>query len=62
MPVVKVTWYTGRTHQQKAELARAITEAVVRIGKTTAEHTQVVFEDVAKEDWATAGVLESDRK
>ena len=62
MPVVRVTWFAGRSREQKAELASAITEAVARIGKTTAEATQVVFEDVAKEDWATAGVLKSDQR
>lgn len=61
MPIVRVTWFAGRSHEQKAELARAITEAVARIGKTTAEATQVIFEDVPKENWATAGVLKSDR-
>jgi 4-oxalocrotonate tautomerase len=61
MPLVKVTWYAGRTHEQKAELAREITEAVARIGRTTAEQTQVIFEDVATEDWATAGILASDK-
>ncbi|MDP6402270.1 MAG: tautomerase family protein [SAR202 cluster bacterium] len=61
MPIVRVEMYPGRTHAQKAELARVITEAVVAIAKTTPEHTTVVFEDVAKENWATAGVLASDQ-
>jgi 4-oxalocrotonate tautomerase len=51
--------WTGRTPAQKAELAKAITEAVVRIAKTTPEATVVVFQDVAKENWATGGVLAS---
>jgi 4-oxalocrotonate tautomerase len=45
MPIVRVEMYPGRTHAQKAELARVITEAVVAIAKTTPEHTTVVFED-----------------
>ncbi len=60
MPIVRVEMWPGRTHEQKAELARAITEAVVRIAKTTPEATIVVFEDVAKENWAQAGVLASE--
>jgi 4-oxalocrotonate tautomerase len=62
MPVVKVSWLAGRTHEQRAELAQAITEAVARIGKTSADHTIVVFEDVAKENWAQGGALMSDPK
>ena len=60
MPIVRVEMYSGRTHEQKAELARVITDAVVNIAKTTPEETIVVFTDVAREDWAKAGVLASD--
>jgi len=59
MPIVRVSMHSGRTPAQKAELARAITEAVVRIARTTPEATTVIFEDVPKENWATGGVLSS---
>ncbi|MBI2303785.1 MAG: 4-oxalocrotonate tautomerase family protein [Chloroflexi bacterium] len=62
MPIVRITMWSGRTHAQKAELARVITEAMVTIAHTTPEATIVVFEDVAKEDWAQTGVLASDEK
>ena len=52
MPIVRVEMWPGRTHAQKAELARAITDAVVTIAHTTPEATFVIFEDVPKEDWA----------
>ncbi len=57
MPIVRVEMWPGRTKEQKAELARAITNAVVRIAGTTPEATIVVFEDIAKENWAQGGVL-----
>ena len=60
MPIVRIEMWPGRTHSQKAELARAITEAIVTIGHTTPEATIIVFEDVAKENWAQGGVLASD--
>ena len=60
MPIVRVEMWPGRTHQQKAELAKAITDAIVDIGKTTPEATIVVFEDVPKENWAQGGKLASD--
>ena len=62
MPIVRVEMWTGRTHAQKTELARVITEAMVTIAHTTPEATTIVFEDIAKENWATGGVLASDTK
>ena len=61
MPIVKVEMYAGRTKEQKAELAKAITDAVVDIAKTTAEDTIVVFTDVDRENWAKGGILSSER-
>jgi 4-oxalocrotonate tautomerase len=52
--------FSGRTHAQKQELARAITEAVANIAHTTADATIVIFQDVAREDWAQGGKLASD--
>jgi 4-oxalocrotonate tautomerase len=62
MPIIRVEMWAGRTHAQKAELARVITEAVVTIVHTTPEATIVVFDDVPKENWARGGVLASDSK
>ena len=59
MPIVKVEMWPGRTHAQKTELARVITEAVVTIAHATPESTIVIFEDVARENWAVGGVLAS---
>jgi 4-oxalocrotonate tautomerase len=60
MPVVRVEMWVGRTHAQKQELARVITEAMVNIAHTTPEATIIIFEDIAKEDWAQSGSLASD--
>jgi len=60
MPIVRVEMWAGRTVAQKKELARAITDAVVKIAKTTPEATIVIFDDVPKENWAQAGVLASE--
>lgn len=62
MPVIRVDWIEGRTKQQKAELAAAITECVVRIGKASAEKVHVVFVDFSKSDWAQGGKLLSDQQ
>lgn len=60
MPIVRVEMWPGRTHEQKQKLAKAITDAMVDIGKTTPEATIVVFEDVEKSNWAQSGELASD--
>jgi 4-oxalocrotonate tautomerase len=58
MPFVRVTLYEGRSTDKKRKIAEAITEALVTIGGTTREACQVVFEDVAKDDWVTGGAPE----
>jgi 4-oxalocrotonate tautomerase len=60
MPVIHVEMWPGRTYQQKQELAKAITDAVVKIANTTPEATIVIFNEVPKESWAQGGVLSSD--
>ena len=61
MPIVRVEMWTGRTKEQKAALAKAITDAMVDIGKTTPEATIIVFEDVSKDNWAQSGILASEQ-
>ena len=60
MPVIHVEMWTGRTYAQKQELAKALTDAMVKIANTTPEATIVIFDDVPKENWAQAGVLSSE--
>lgn len=60
MPVVHVEMWPGRTYTQKQELAKAITEAVVRVTNTSPDATIVIFSDVPKENWAQGGVLSSE--
>lgn len=57
MPVVRITMWKGRTKEQKAKLAEAITEAMVNTVGTAPEHVHIIFEDVEKQDWAIAGKL-----
>jgi 4-oxalocrotonate tautomerase len=52
--------WPGRTYAQKQELAKAITEAMVNIARTTPEATIIIFSDVPKENWAQGGVLSSE--
>jgi 4-oxalocrotonate tautomerase len=60
MPVVTIQMYEGRTVEQKRELVTAITEAIVRIAKTTPEATEVIIHDIPRHNWGIAGKLASD--
>lgn len=60
MPNITIQWYAGRTQEQKRQLTAAITDAVVKIGKTTPDQVHIVFQDVQKSDWGYNGKLASD--
>ncbi len=62
MPVVKISMLEGRTREQKAALARAITDAFVSITKIEPTALHIVFDNVSKDDWAHAGKLMSEPK
>ncbi len=60
MPIVRVEMWSGRTKSQKAELARAITDAMVSIANTSPESTLIIFSDIERENWAENGKLAVD--
>lgn len=62
MPVVTIQLLSGRSKEQKAKLAQAVTDAIVDIAKAKPEGVQVIFSDVEREDWASAGALLSDKQ
>ncbi len=55
MPMVTVEWLEGRTPQQKAQLAEAMTKAFVEIGQVPKDQVWIVFKDVKHSDWAMGG-------
>ncbi len=61
MPTIHVELFAGRTVEQKRALAAALTEATVRTLGGSPEAVDVIFRDVERHDWATAGVLWSDK-
>jgi 4-oxalocrotonate tautomerase len=61
MPTIRVELFEGRSPQQKAALARELTEACVRVLGGSADGVDIVFQDVARHDWATGGVLWSEK-
>jgi len=61
LPHIRISMTAGRTEDQKAELAAIFTEAMVRVVGATPGGTTIVFEDVPKQNWSTAGELSSRR-
>lgn len=61
MPEIYIHAIEGRSIEQKRELAKAVTDAVARIFKTSPENVMVDFFDVSKHNKAKGGVLFSDR-
>ena len=62
MPTLRVELFEGRTPEQKAALAQALTEATVKTLGCSADGVDILFFDIKKQDWATGGVLWSERK
>ena len=61
MPTIHVELFEGRSVAMKRALAQEITQACVRVFGGSADGVDVVFQDVARHDWATGGVLWSDK-
>ncbi len=62
MPYVKIEMLAGRSESQKAEIARAVTEALVTHGGATPASVSIVFADVPADHWAIGGQLLSARR
>jgi 4-oxalocrotonate tautomerase len=52
--------WEGRTHEQKAALVAAITEAMVRHAGASPDHLHVIIHEVPKHNWGRAGRLGSE--
>lgn len=61
MPTLRVELFEGRTPQQKAELAKELTAACVKVLGGSPDAVDILFFDVARQDWSTGGVMWSDK-
>ena len=55
MPKINITWYKGRTYEQKQKVAKAFTNSLVEIVECKPEAVEIIFQDVDKKDSARAG-------
>jgi 4-oxalocrotonate tautomerase len=62
MPTLRVELMEGRTPEQKKNLVRALTQAVVETLGSKPESVDVLLYDIKRGDWATGGELWSEKK
>lgn len=62
MPYVNIQITEGATRAQKAELVKDVTASLVRVLGKKPEHTHVVIQEIAEEDWGFAGLLTDEWK
>jgi 4-oxalocrotonate tautomerase len=62
MPTIHVEMFEGRTPEQKRNLVKALTNAVVETLGGKAESVDIILVDVKKSDWSTGGELWSEKK
>ncbi len=58
MPVVRISLYEGRSQETKRRIAESITDALVRIGGSKRDAVNVIFDDIARENWVIGGAPE----
>lgn len=61
MPIVTIKLAKGRTIEQKRDLAKAVTDAVVSSIDVKPEWVTVLIEELERENWASGGQLHSDK-
>ena len=61
MPIITVNMIEGRTVDQKRKLVAEMTDTVVRTLSVKPEDVKIILQDMAKHDYAIAGVLFMDR-
>ena len=61
MPMVQVTMLQDRSADQKRDLAKRITDALVEEAGARREAVIVVFQEVSKESYASGGELIIDK-
>lgn len=55
MPIVRVEMWSGRSHECKVKLAKAITDVVVKELACPVHAVTVVLAEIPKENWVIGG-------
>jgi 4-oxalocrotonate tautomerase len=62
MPYVNIQITRGATRDQKKQLVSRVTDALVEVLGKKPEHTHIVIQEIADEDWGFSGMLTDDWK
>jgi 4-oxalocrotonate tautomerase len=62
MPIIQVHMFEGRTPDQKRALVASMTDAVVKSLNVKADDVRIILQEMARQDYAIAGVLTADKK
>jgi 4-oxalocrotonate tautomerase len=62
MPYVNVQITKGATREQKSQIVKDITDSLARVLGKKPEHTHIVIQEIADEDWGFSGMLTDDWK
>lgn len=57
MPYVNIKLAGEVTREQKAQIAKEITETLERVAHKPKSYTYITFEEIDEEDWAIGGKL-----
>ena len=60
MPILRVSLWSGRSKEEKAELARALTDTMVGVANVPPQAVTIQFEELPQENWATGGKLHTE--
>ena len=62
MVYINVQITRGASRSQKERLVKEMTETMVTVLGKKPEHTHIVIQEIAEEDWGVAGMLTDDWK
>jgi len=62
MPIVNIQITQGATREQKTQLVSEVTDTLVRVLEKKPEHTHIVIQEIADENWGFSGMLTDDWK
>ncbi len=61
MPTMHIELFEGRSAEQKRELVEALTKETCRVLECDPGAVDIILIDVKRENWATGGVMWSER-
>ncbi len=62
MPYIQLQITAGASRAQKTQIVREFTDTLARVLGKKPEHTHIVIQEIAEEDWGFAGLLTDEWK